>query len=134
MNVQITGVIAHIDTGAILKAHGLGGSDKAIRKLGNTVARCADKRVPMQSGTLKNSKQIVISSGHNGYIVYAGPYAHYQHEGKAMGGRAPKHYTGKALTYHGAPTRGAKWVDRTMQEDGKRILSDFAKTVGGKIK
>lgn len=134
MNVQITGVIAYIDTGAILKAHGLGDSDKAIKKLGNTIARYADKRVPMQFGTLKNSKQIVISNGHNGYIVYAGPYAHYQHENKAMAGRAPKHYTGKALTYHGAPTRGAKWVDRTMQEDGKRILSDYAKTVGGKIK
>lgn len=134
MNVQITGVIAHIDTGTILKARGLGGSDKAIRKLGTMVARYSDKRVPMQSGTLKNSKQIVVSSGHNGYVVYTGPYAHYQHEGKAMGGRAPKHYTGKALTYHGAPTRGAKWADRTMQEDGKRILSDFAKAVGGKIK
>ena len=134
MNVQITDVIAHIDTGAILKAHGLGSSDKAIRKLGNMVARYADKRVPMQSATLKNSKQIVVSSGHNGYIVYPGPYANYQHEGEAMGGRAPKHYTGKALIYHGAPTRGAKWVERTMQEDGKLILSGFAKTVGGKIK
>lgn len=134
MRVQITGVAASINTAEILRRRGLGQSTAAIKKLGTTVARYADKRVPMQSGMLKNSKQIVVSSGHNGYIVYAGPYAHYQHENEAMAGRAPKHYTGKALTYHGAPTRGAKWVDRTMQEDGKRILSDFAKAVGGKIK
>lgn len=134
MRVQITGVAASINTAEILRRRGLGQSTAAIKKLGTTVARYADKRVPMQSGMLKNSKQIVVSSGHNGYIVYAGPYAHYQHENEAMAGRAPKHYTGKALTYHGAPTRGSKWVDRTMQEDGKRVLSDFARIVGGKIK
>ncbi|MBU5489132.1 minor capsid protein [Butyricicoccus intestinisimiae] len=134
MRVQITGVAASINTAEILRRRGLGQSTAAVKKLGTTIARYADWRVPMQTGALKNSKQIIVSGGGNGYIVYPAPYAHYQHEGKAMGGRAPKHYTGKALTYHGAPTRGSKWVDRTMKEDGKRILSDFAKAVGGKIK
>ena len=29
---------------------------------------------------------------------------------------------------------GAEWLLRTMQADGKRVLSDFARIVGGKIK
>lgn len=132
MNIQITGVVAHIDTGAILKARGLGASNAAIKKLCSAAARFADKRVPMQSGTLKNSKKIVLSGAGNGYIVYPGPYAHYQHEGKVMDGIAPKHYTGQALIYHGAPARGSHWIDRTMQEDGDKIIAAFAKSVGGK--
>lgn len=134
MKIAIESVAAYINVDRILTSRGLGSSTTAVRKLGNEIARHADKRVPMRRGMLKNSKQIVASGAGNGYIVYPGPYAHYQNEGKAMGGRAPKHYTGAKLTYHGSPMRGAEWIDRTMREDGDKIIAGFAKAIGGTVK
>ena len=53
-------------------------------------------------------------------------------KGTFWSGAAPKHYTGSALTYSGAPTRGDHWVDRTWDEDGGKITAEFAKVVGGR--
>lgn len=122
-----------IDCQAILKKRGLDRDKSAAKKLANLVAQKCDKRVPMQSGTLKDQKRI-IDSGTGVGIQYTQPYAHYQYHGVAMGGRAPKHYTGKALKHNQAPMRGPKWDVRTMQADGSAITSDFAKTIGGKVK
>lgn len=48
MRVQITGVAASINTAEILRRRGLGQSTAAVKKLGTTIARYSDKRVPMQ--------------------------------------------------------------------------------------
>ena len=49
-------------------------------------------------------------------IIYPGPYAHYQYVGEGMAGRAPKHYTGQPLTYHGGALRGKQWDKRMMAD------------------
>lgn len=121
----------HIEPGQILETRGLGGSSAARRHLATTVARLSDKYVPMQQGALKNTVQI---DAEGKAILYNQPYAHYQYEGQVMGGRVPKHYTGAAITYHGAPMRGPRWDKRMMADRGNEVIDDLAKFVGGKRK
>lgn len=118
MSKDKTKVKIDINPGDIVREMGLGEDGEARVFIANEVARLSDPYVPMQSGTLKNQR-VVAKNGKK--ITYPGPYAHYQHEGHVMAGRAPKHYTGKALTYHGAPMRGAHW-DKRMLSDRKDDL------------
>lgn len=121
----------HIVPGQILETRGLGGSTRARRHLAVTVARMSDKYVPMQTGTLKNVVQIDADGK---AILYNMPYAHYQYNGQAMAGRAPKKYTGAAIDHHGAPMRGPQWDKRMMADRGDEVIADLAKFVGGKPK
>ena len=122
---------AHIQPAAILQSRGLGDSTAACRFLANDIARLCDPYVPMQQGTLKNSKQIE-SDGSS--IQYNTPYAHYQYYGEVMAGRAPKHYTGKPIDYHGGPMRGPRWNQRMMADRGNEVIDNLAKFLGGKRK
>ncbi len=128
-----TKVQVDIDCKKILQSRGLGKDRRAAKHLANLVADKCDKRVPMQTGELKGQRKIV-DDGDGVGIQYTQPYAHYQYYGQAMGGRAPKRYTGKKLTYNQGPMRGSKWDVRTMQAEGDAIVSSFAKYVGGKPK
>lgn len=116
-----------ISKAEILKRLGLGGSNKVQKYLASQVKRLCDPYVPMQQGDLKNRATI---AGDGSYIVYTQPYAHYQYYGKVMAGRAPKHYTGDDLTYHGAPMRGPEW-DKRMLADKRQ---DLEKSVEAYIK
>lgn len=108
----------------ILKNLGLGGTNKVQKFLASTVVRLADKYVPMSSGAgahMKNQTQIPQDGA---YILYGGgafPYTHYQFVGKVMAGRAPKHYTGDDLTYHGGPMRGPQWINRMMADKSREV-------------
>lgn len=124
-------VKVNIDCKKILQSRGLDKNGAAARHLANLVAKHSDKRVPFQAGHLKNQHTITVQNG-AAILEYTQPYAHYQYHGQVMAGRAPKHYIGKPLTYHEAPTRGSKWDVRTMQADGSKIVADFAAYVGGK--
>lgn len=124
-------IYPHIEPAAILESRGLGGSSRARVHLANTVARLSDPYVPMEHGTLKNTRQ-VVQDGKG--ILYNQPYAHYQYYGQVMGGRAPKHYTGKALDHHGGPMRGPNWDKRMLAARGNEVVEDLAKFVGGKRK
>ena len=128
-----TKVKVNIDCKKILQSRGLGNDHAEAKYLANLVAQKSDDRVPMQDGHLKNQHKIVDDSDGVG-ILYTQPYAHYQYYGQVMAGRAPKHYTGKKLTYNQAPMRGSKWDVRTMEAEGGEIVSAFAKYVGGKPK
>lgn len=123
-------VKVNIDCKKILQSRGLGKNGAAAKHLANLVATACEKRVPDQTGYLKNHHPIHMQ-GDSAIIEYIADYAHYQYHGQVMAGRAPKHYTGKALTYNEAPARGSKWDVRTMQADGTRIVADFAAFVGG---
>lgn len=123
-------VTADIDGASIMKARGLN-DNRAQKFLASEIRRRCDKRVPMQQGVLKNT--VVIASD-GSTITYNQPYAHYQYYGIVMAGRAPKHYTGRAINYHGAPMRGAKWDKRMMADEGKELVRDIAKFVGGESK
>lgn len=124
-------VKTNISPASILRARGLGDSGRARVFLANEVARLSDPYVPMQQGTLKNTRQI---AGDGRTITYSQPYAHYQYFGEVMAGRAPKHYTGKALTYHGAPMRGPDWDKRMMADRKDDLTQSVANYVGGKPK
>lgn len=120
-----------VNVAEILRRRGLGDSDRARILLASEVARLSDPYVPMQSGALKNSSQIE-NGGRK--LIYPGPYAHYQYEGEVMAGTAPKQYTGKSLTYQGAPMRGKQWDKRMMADRGGDLTRRFAKLIGGKPK
>lgn len=116
-----------IDTDGIMRARGLGGDKGAQKFLASEIVRFCDPYVPMQQGILKNQH---TTAPDGSQIVYTQPYAHYQYHGKVMGGRAPKKYTGAALTYHGAPMRGPQWEKRMMAD--KR--GDLEKSIESYIK
>lgn len=119
-----------IPTAKILKSRGLGSDTGARKYLASEVKRLCDPYVPMQQGDLKNRATIAADGSQ---LVYTQPYAHYQYHGKVMAGRAPKHYTGDDLTYHGAPMRGPQWDKRMLadkSQDLEKSLDAYIKKRG----
>lgn len=110
--------------------------DGSVTKfLRDTVDRFCDQYVPMQTGTLKNTK--TYPSNHS--IKYTSPYAHYMYKGKvATGSSRPKGVKRKisnaSLKYQGAPKRGAEWEKRMMNDRRKDVGKDVENFIknGGK--
>lgn len=111
-----------INKNKIMSARGMGSSNGVRKELASEVARLSDPYVPMQQGHLKNDKQIAQDGS---CILYPGPYAHYHWLGEIMAGRAPKQYTGKKLTYNGAPMRGSRWTVRMLADKRKELESNI---------
>ena len=130
MKVKVT---TSIDAATIMRLRGLGESKKAEKFLASEVKRLCDPYVPMQQGTLKNTARVAEDGGETA-VIYGQPYAHYQYYGEAMAGVAPKQYTGKALTYNGAPMRGANWDKRMLADRGSDLVKSLAQYVGGRAK
>ena len=122
-------VTSTINVNNILKERGLGPDKKAQRYLANRVRLRCMPYTPRQSGILSNTSHI---SSNGDAVVWEQPYAHYQYYGQVMGGRAPKHYTGKALSYSGGPMRGPQWDKRMMADHRGDIENDLAAYMGGK--
>lgn len=120
-----------INTAKIMKQRKMGGDNQAQIFLASEVKRLSDPYVPMQQGMLKNN--VVIASD-GSTLTYTQPYAHYQYYGEAMAGRAPKHYTGKALNYSGGGLRGPNWDKRMIIDRGDDLTESIANYVGGKAK
>lgn len=115
-------VIANFNGKLILSRCGIG--NNGLRKyLASRVKTRNDPYVPMQYETLKNQAQIASDGS---ILIYSQPYAHYQYHGMVMAGRAPKHYTGKPLTYHGAPMRGPNWEKRMLADHVHDLEKDCA--------
>lgn len=102
-----------------------------------TVLRFAEPYTPHQTGGLAGSAIRGTRIG-SGLLVWDCPQAHYLYEGRTMGpnipimqggqlagffSRGPKRYTGGKLKYHGAPQRGARWVERMKGERMREIVS-----------
>ena len=117
-----------INTAQIMKKRGLGGDHRAQVFLASEVKRLCDPYVPMQQGLLKN-QAVVASDGST--LTYTQPYAHYQYYGKVMVGRAPKKYTDKDLTYHGAPMRGPRWEKRMLADKSDDLVRSLKAYIGG---
>ena len=79
---------------AMLKRRGLNPSGRVQRLMTTECARQMDPYVPMRQGTLKNTRFIGPD-----YVLYRGPYAHYQYVGKLMVGVK----TGSAYAKSGEP-------------------------------
>ncbi len=119
------------DTRKILRERGLGESRAAAEYAASRVIKYCDPYVPMASGVLKNTAYVDVGAVFT-EIVYNQPYAHYQYYGEVMAGPAPKQYTGVALTYNGAPMRGANWDKRMMADRGGDLTRDVARYVKGR--
>lgn len=128
----------NVNPPAILNSRGLGDSTKARKYLASTVARLCDPYVPMSGGSgahMKNLRKIVKAENSDAVaLIYEGPYAHYQYKGEVMAGRAPKHYTGRAIDYTDDPMRGKEWDKRMMADRGDEVVDALANFVGGKRK
>lgn len=126
-----------INTAKIMNSRGLGGDNRAQKHLASEVARFCDPYVPMQQGNLKNQHTIAPDGSR---LVYTQPYAHYQYYEKVYGPNvpiskdggtsfispvAPKHPTGKRLTYHGAPMRGGFWDKRMMADKSGELTKSL---------
>lgn len=107
-----------------------------------------DPYVPKETGTLKNTSRIIPDKGE---LVYPGPYARYQYNGKVMGSSIPimaggmlegffspkgekKKLTNRKLKYAGAPKRGSFWATRSWADNGDAIIRAVAIVVGGKVR
>ncbi len=116
----------------IIKDHGLDDNGRVTRHLRDTVDRLSDPYVPMNSGTLKNTK----TYPNNHSIKYVSPYAHYMYKGKkALGASRPKGVkrtiSNQPLKYQGAPKRGAEWDKRMMRDRGKQVAKDVQNYIKG---
>lgn len=90
----------------------LGNNGAAQKLFTSEVARLSDPYVPMDTGTLKNTREVSANS-----IKYITPYARKQwNENK-----------GKGL-------RGKLWCLRMWADRGKEIVNTIAKLVGGRAK
>lgn len=116
------------DAAKTMKRLGLGEDHSARKYIAARIKARCDPYVPMQSGTLKNTAQI---SSDGSTITYRTPYAHYQYHGMVMAGRAPKHYTGATIDYHGSPMRGKEWDKRMMADHREDIENDLAAFMNG---
>lgn len=115
-------VKVNINTAKIMRKRGLGGDNGAQKFLASEVKRLCDPYVPMQHGILKANATIAADGS---AVIYHQPYAHYQYYGQVMAGRAPKHYTGDKLNYHGAPMRGAQWDKRMMADKSGELTKSL---------
>lgn len=111
--------------GNIEKRLGINMGGKAWLFYRDEVARLCDPYVPMNTGTLKNTK--VYPNSHS--IKYVQPYAHYMYKGKvAMGSSKPagvkRTISNKSIKYQGAPKRGAEWDKRMMNDNRNKVIKD----------
>ena len=139
-------VKVNINTAKIMQQRGMG-SSKAVQKyVASEVQRLCDPYVPMSSGAGAHMKNQSVIGKDGSSLVYPGPYAHYQYVGKVMGpnyqdkegnwhsGKAPKHYTGDDLTYHGAPMRGPQWEKRMMADKKEELEHNVTAFINNKSK
>lgn len=104
----------------LLKARRLDGAAELF--LANEVARSCDPYIPMQMGTLKNTKQIIQTA--NGTVLkYTQPYARRQY----YSGRAPDDSNSGSL-------RGRHWFERAKTDHRPEWLRSTAAYVGGTAK
>lgn len=110
----------------IEKDVGIDITGEKTRQFRDLADKYMDAYIPMQSGTLKNSKRYPA----NNIIEYLSPYAHYMYMGElylAPNGSSwakkgeKKVATGKKLNYAQSPKRGANW-DKRMYADRKKDL------------
>lgn len=105
------------DANKIIREHGLGSDGNVTNFLRNEVDRFCDPYIPMQTGTLKNTK--TYPNCHT--IQYTSPYARYQYYGKS--------HAGQPLHYSGAPKRGDHWDKRMMNDHKQEIVKNVQKFI-----
>lgn len=104
----------------LLKARRLDGGAELF--LANEVERSCDPYIPVQTGTLKNTKRI-IQTANGTALKYTQPYARRQYyNGREPGG---SNY---------GPLRGRYWFERAKTDHRSEWLRSTAAYVGGTAK
>lgn len=104
----------------ILARRGLQANGLAQKKAASKLKRMCDPYVPMLSGTLKNTAQVLPDG-----VLYVQPYAakgYYENGGRGEDGTAQ------------GGQRGKFWDKRMMADHGKEYIGAVAEIVGGKAK
>lgn len=111
----------------------------AQKRLDSMVISDCEQYVPFKSGKLRESVHIHTVPG-SGLIIYPGPYAHYQYEGKDMVGVStkkhwadkyePKEYNGKVLHYH-EPGTEEKWFEKAKEQNLDKWMNMVRRTING---
>jgi hypothetical protein len=98
--------------------------------LASKVREDAAPFVPYRDGGLA-SQVTFLTQALTVSVVYGVRYAHYIFTGKAMGGKAPKHYTGTSLNYFTGKhsQAGADWIGRAVSANA----SGWGEFVAGRI-
>lgn len=150
MKIEFDARLELDDLNAILARRGLlpGGRVQAV--VDEAVLRYCAPKVPFDTGYLiRQALQTSIIG--QGLIVYGTPYARYLYYGEVYGPNIPifeagelagfysppgqkKHPTGRALTYQGAPERGAFWFEQMKAEHREDIVREAAAAAGGRAK
>ena len=134
----VANVAVNIDIGKILRRRGLQPGGPVQQAFTQKCADLMDKYVPMQTGTLKNTRIIG-----DDYVKYTMPYAHYHYIGMlylAKNGSSwaklneRKYSSGRDMSYHGSPMRGKQWDVRMWADHKKRLTQFVARACGGRAK
>lgn len=120
------------------------------QKIDETVLDVCEPYIPMDLSNGSSSEGLIHSGRTHtvigsGEVIWETPYAHYVHEGivyvdpetHAAGfltedgwksrRKVSKIPSDRKLQYQGAPRRGSRWVDRSMQEGGIETVEDAAR-------
>ena len=150
MKIEFDARLELDDLNAILARRGLLPGGRVQTVVDEAVLRYCAPKVPFDTGYLiRQALQTSIIG--QGLIVYGTPYARYLYYGEVYGPNIPifeagelagfysppgqkKHPTGRALTYQGAPERGAFWLERMKTEHREDIVREAAAAAGGRAK
>ena len=150
MKIEFDARLELDDLNAILARRGLLPGGRVQTVVDEAVLRYCAPKVPFDTGYLiRQALQTSIIC--QGLIVYGTPYARYLYYGEVYGPNIPifeagelagfysppgqkKHPTGRALTYQGAPERGAFWFERMKAEHREDIVREAAAAAGGRAK
>lgn len=133
------------DTRQCMKRLGISERGRVQRIVSEEILRLCDPYVPLSEGYLRDTGHVE----NNTEIVWNGPYAHYLYEGIVYedpklhcagfrtenGWRSRKDVqkvpSDRVLHYNNGNLRGAHWVDRMLQNGGRKKVEDAARRAVG---
>lgn len=135
------GCTLSLDTKKLMQRLGIEEKGRVQRVVNETILELCDPYIPFSEGYLKDTGHIE----NNSEIVWDGPYAHYMYEGIVYedpelhcagfktenGWRSRKNVqkvpSDREIHYSNGAHRGAHWVDRMLQNGGRKKVEDAAR-------
>lgn len=135
------GCTLSLDTRKLMNRLGIEERGRVQRVVSEEILRLCDPYVPLSEGYLRDTGHVE----NNSEIVWSGPYAHYMYEGIVYeepklhcagfktenGWRSRKNVqkvpTDRKIHYNNGTRRGAHWVDRALQNGGRKKVEDAAR-------
>ncbi len=145
VKVDVSGI-----TNVLEQVENITQNGEAMQFLTNEILRLADDYTPMDSGVLKNTAFV---SGMGNEITYPTPYANYLYQGYLMVDpitgkgafydpktntywsrpNTQKVVTSTPLHFKGEPQRGAKWIQRVIDDYSEELSNALNQYVKGRL-